>query len=115
MGRVSEDANDYILKIDPGHQVWMNGIQQACGVFSPVIAHGMPVIIDHVKIWTWVWIADRSNYGVRIEQSGRNLFLCRVRGPRGHITLEHWGWFPNPDDIITMAMLAGFDWSIPDE
>ena len=112
------NPKEHILVHDPGHQVWIDGISQSCGLDKP--SQGFPegVRMDaYTRIWTFVWLpkdpqtgAGAANYGVRITEYGRR-FSCVVRGPQGHVSLEHWLWFPAPDQIITMAMLAGFDWA----
>lgn len=108
MGSLSTDPRDRIISIDPLHWQWVAGISMACGV-EPTIQHDLPLVSKYMKIWTWVWLADGHNFGIRIEQNGTK-FMCRVRGPAGHVTIEHWDQFPSPQQITNAAILAGFDW-----
>lgn len=117
MTALDTDPGQNMLAIDPGHAVWINGISQACGLDRPSLEYIQAVLMDrgYLRVWTLVWLpkdpdtgAGTSNFGVRIEQQRR--FKCTVRGPGGHVILEHWAYFPGPDQIITLAMLAGFDW-----
>lgn len=109
------DPSPSILAQDPGHQVWIDGISQSCGRDEPSVATPNGVRLDqYTRTWSWVWLVtdgDRNvhNYGVRITQQGRKYGVL-VRGPQGHVSIDHWFWFPGPDHIITMAMMAGFDW-----
>lgn len=118
MATVETDAEQHILAQDPGHIAWIDGISQSCGLERYSTGHPEGVRMDaYTRVWTFVWLpkdpqtgAGAANYGVRITEYGRR-FSCVVRGPQGHVSLEHWFWFPAPDQIITMAMLAGFDWA----
>lgn len=105
MGSISTNPHDHILAIDPDHEEWISHITTACGV-DPALAHAAPIVRGYKKIWLWVWVVGSTNYGVRIEEMGQ--FTLRVRGPQGHILLEHWTWLPGPEDIKTAVRLAGF-------
>jgi len=116
MGRVDTDPQSHILAVDPGHGVWIEGISQSCGKVRPTVQQMQPVDMDltNKKVWLFIWLHDKEsdhhfNYGVRIEYAGAK-FRCVVRGPRGHVSVEHWDEFPGPDVILGMAMMAGFDW-----
>lgn len=120
MATLEVDPAQHILAIHPGHQVWIDGVSQSCGLEKPSLAQPQGVLMDKwTRMWTFVWLEPQEepgsgpkirNYGVRITQQGRK-FECTVRGPQGHASVEHWFWFPGPDVIISLAMLVGFDWA----
>ena len=120
MSSFDEDPAQHILAIDPGHQVWIDGISQSCGLDKPSLNHQQPVLMDRksTRVWMMVWLQPREydgvgfNYGVRVDQRGLR-FKCIVRGPQGHVTLDYWPTFPDPGKIVTAAMMAGFDWAPP--
>lgn len=105
-----------ILEQDPGHQVWIDGISQSCDLERPSIFQNEPVELRDKTVWHVTWVfreagsAITTNYGVRIEYAGR--YMCLVRGPMGHVTMDHLVWFPSAGQILTMVRLAGFDWAL---
>ena len=116
--RPEADPAQHILTRDRNHKAWLDGISRYCGLGQPSVRHPEGVLMDQwTRVWSFVWLYGvtgngyaKHNYGVRITQRG-SLYECLVRGPKGHVSVQGWSWFPYPAEIVTMATLAGFYWA----